>query len=115
MNRRIWLSLLLVSFASTPWGQVSFDRILSASQEPWNWLTYSEATFGQRYSPLSQITPANVKSLELQWIFQVRSLEKFEATPLVVDGIMYTVQAPNDVIALDGHRTDLLDLLVSSP
>jgi len=33
----------------------------------------------------------------------------------VVDGIMYTVQAPNDVIALDGHRTDLLDLLVSSP
>src|SRR5207249_471386 len=35
------------------------------------------------------------------WIYQARSLEKFEATPLVVDGIMYTVQAPNDVIALD--------------
>ena len=31
----------------------------------------------------------------------MQSLEKFEATPLVVDGIMYTVQAPNDLIALD--------------
>ena len=42
-----------------------------------------------------------MKNLELQWVFQARSLEKFEATPLVVDGIMYTVQAPNDVVALD--------------
>ena len=55
----------------------------------------------QRYSTLTQITPQNVKNLELQWMFQARSLEKFEATPLVVDGIMYTVQAPNDVVALD--------------
>lgn len=29
------------------------------------------------------------------------SLEKFEATPLVVDGVMYLTQAPNDVVALD--------------
>ena len=55
----------------------------------------------QRYSLLTQITPDNVKNLELQWVFQSRSLEKFEATPLVVDGVMYTVQAPNDVVALD--------------
>ncbi len=55
----------------------------------------------QRYSTLAQITPANVKNLDLQWMFQARSLEKFEATPLVVDGVMYTVQAPNDVVALD--------------
>ena len=48
-----------------------------------------------------QITPENVKNLELQWMFQARSLEKFEATPLVVDGILYTVQAPNTVVALD--------------
>jgi alcohol dehydrogenase (cytochrome c) len=42
-----------------------------------------------------------VKDLEQKWVFQARSLEKFEATPLVVDGIMYTVQAPNDIVALD--------------
>ena len=34
-------------------------------------------------------------------MFQARSLEKFEATPLVVDGVMYTVQPPNDIMALD--------------
>ena len=58
-------------------------------------------TFGQRHSPLTEITPENVNKLELQWVFQARSLEKFEATPLVVNGVLYTVQAPNDVVALD--------------
>src|SRR6266700_414680 len=83
------------------WGQVSFDRILRANQEPQNWLTYSGTTFSQRNSGIAQINPSNVKNQELQWIYQARSLESFEATPLVVDGVMYTVQAPNDVIALD--------------
>ena len=81
--------------------QVSFERILRAEQTPQDWLTYSGDLLAQRHSRLSEITPANVKSLELQWVFQARSLEKFEATPLVVDGVMYTVQPPNDVVALD--------------
>ena len=78
------------------WGQVTYNRILDAGKEPQNWLTYSGSYLSQRYSPLTQITPANVKDLELQWVFQAHSLEKFETTPLVVDGILYTVQAPND-------------------
>ena len=81
--------------------QVSFDRILRGDTETQDWLTYSGGLTGQRHSSLAQITPANVSNLELQWVLQVRSLEKFEATPLVVDGVMYTVQAPNDVVALD--------------
>ena len=43
-----------------------------------------------------------MKSLELQWVFQAQSLEKFEATPLVVNGVLYT-QAPNDVVAMDAE------------
>jgi len=81
--------------------QISFERILGADKEPQNWLTYSGTTLSQRYSRLSEITPQNVKNLQLQWIYQASSLEKFEATALVVDGILYTVQAPNDIIALD--------------
>jgi glucose dehydrogenase len=102
-----WLCLLKASsvclLLTVPniWGQVSFDRILEANKEPQNWLTYSGSLMGQRYSTLTQITPANVKDLELQWVFQAHSLEKYEATPLVVDGILYTVQAPNDVVAID--------------
>jgi alcohol dehydrogenase (cytochrome c) len=94
-----WLLLLLA--ASGAWGQVTFDRILEANKEPQNWLTYSGTEMSQRHSLLTQITPANVKDLELQWVFQAHSLEKFEATPLVVNGILYTVQAPNDVVAID--------------
>jgi len=94
-------TLLLISIAGSLSAQVSFDRLLNAPKEPQNWLTYSGSNMSQRYSPLTQITPENVKNLELQWVYQARSLEKFEATALVVDGIMYTVQAPNDVIALD--------------
>src|SRR5947209_19577950 len=105
MNRRPPLLVLVVLcnllWATISSGQVSFERILGASKEPENWLTYSGTTLSQRYSLLDQITTANVKNLELQWIHQARSLEKFEATALVVDGIMYTVQAPNDVVALD--------------
>ena len=95
------LALLTLAGALAAQSPVTFDRILNADKEPQNWLTYSGSLMSQRHSPLTQITPENVKNLELQWVFQARSLEKFEATPLVVDGIMYTVQAPNDVVALD--------------
>src|SRR5262249_6028736 len=99
------VSLALAAVAIVHAQQVTFDRILHADRDPQNWLTYSGSLFGHRYSPLTQITPANVKNLELQWVFQTRgpaeATEKFEATPLVVDGVMYTVLAPNHVVALD--------------
>jgi len=83
---------------------VTSARIQASAKEPQNWLTYSGSYNGQRFTTLEQITPANVKNLNLEWVFQVRSLgaaDKFEATPIVVDGIMYTVSPPNDVVALD--------------
>jgi alcohol dehydrogenase (cytochrome c) len=95
--------------------QVPFNRILGAGEEPNNWLTYSGSVMGQRYSRLAQISPDNVKNLELRWVLQVQSLEKFEATPLVVDGIMYTVQAPNDLIALDAATGRVFWLYPYSP
>jgi alcohol dehydrogenase (cytochrome c) len=82
-------------------GAVSYERLLGAASEPQNWLTYSGTYSSQRYSTLRQITPANVKTLDQRWIFQAESLEKFETTPLVVDGIMYITQAPSDAVALD--------------
>jgi len=95
--------LLLILVASVSLGaQVSFDRILGAPAEPQNWLTYSGNLQSHRYSPLTQVTPANVRNLELAWAFQAMSLEKFEATPLALDGVLFTVQPPNDIVAIDG-------------
>jgi alcohol dehydrogenase (cytochrome c) len=112
---RAKFALPLFSLSTLAWAQLSqapvnreapvsavpFERILHASQEPQNWLTYSGTTLSQRHSALTQITPANAKDLTLQWVFQSRSIEKHEVTPLVVDGVMYTVQGINDVIALN--------------
>jgi glucose dehydrogenase len=82
-----------------PVTDVPFARILKP--EPQNWLSYSGGTMSQRHSALTQVTPANAKDLTLKWVFQTRTLDKQENTPLVVDGVMYTIQSPNDVIALD--------------
>jgi alcohol dehydrogenase (cytochrome c) len=98
--------LALAAAASLQGQQLSFDRLLHADREPQNWLSYSGTVFNQRYSQLTQIAPANVKNLELQWIWQAKSLEKFEATALAVDGVLYTLQGPPaqgtyQVVALD--------------
>jgi len=81
--------------------QVTYDRLLHADREPQNWLTFSGAYNGWRHSSLTQITPANAKDLEMKWVFQAESTEKLEATPLVVDGVMYVTQPPNDIVAMD--------------
>jgi alcohol dehydrogenase (cytochrome c) len=103
--RRALVPVLVVAWLHTLGAQVTFDRILKAKQEPQNWLTYSGGVYSQRHSELTQITPENVKNLELAWMYQLQSREptntRFEVTPLVVDGVMYMVQPPNDVIALD--------------
>ncbi len=81
--------------------QVTYERILRASEEPGNWLTYNGTYQSQHHSPLDEINRDNIGDLELKWVFQAQSLEKFEMTPLVVDGVVYAVQMPNDVVALD--------------
>jgi len=81
--------------------QVTSQRLVAASSEPQNWLTYSGGYYSQRYSPLDQITPANVKNLKLQWVYQSPVAGNWQTTPLVVDGVMYLTQRLNDVVALD--------------
>jgi alcohol dehydrogenase (cytochrome c) len=82
--------------------QVSYERLLNADKEPQNWLTYAGSYKSWRYSALDQIRIGNARNLELKWIYQLDAIDKFEATPLVVDGVMYFTQPPSDVIAVDG-------------
>ena len=87
-------------FGPAAFGQVTFDRLLNAAREPQNWMTFGGTYQSTHYTLLNQITPENAKDLELKWVFQARSLDPYETTPLVVDGVMYTLQG-NDVVALD--------------
>jgi len=83
--------------------QVPYERILQSGKEPGQWLTYSGGYSSHRHSSLDQVNTGNVGKLRLKWAHQMKSLQKLETTPLVVDGIMYATQPPSDVVALDAE------------
>jgi alcohol dehydrogenase (cytochrome c) len=96
------LSALAALLAASPASaQVTAQRLVQAAAEPQNWLTYSGGYASQRHSLLTQIDPGNVKSLELKWVLPNQVFGAWQSTPLVVDGIMYLTQRPNDVMAVD--------------
>ena len=80
---------------------LSYERILNSANEPGNWLTYGGNYAAQRYSLLTEITPANVANLRPVWMYQQDETVKWEVTPLVVDGIMYISERPTIVTALE--------------
>ena len=88
--------LLLALLAQSP---VPFERIVNADKEPGNWLSYSRNFTGQRHSPLTQITSANVRNLKVKWAYQLSTANN-QTSPIVVDHVMY-VSGPNTVAALD--------------
>ena len=92
-----------VVMAAAVAAQVPYQRIVNADKEPQNWLTYSRTYDGNRYSPLTQITPANVARLKPLWIYQIEQMDHFETTPIAVDGILYATEAPDSVSALDAR------------
>jgi len=75
--------------------QVTPQDLRDGLKDASRWLIYSGDYSNQRHSPLTQITPENVHRLTAQWAFQTDTLGKFEATPLVLDGIIY-VTGPLD-------------------
>ena len=93
--------LLICSAAISAAAQITSARLLRAADEPQNWLMYSGGYMSQRYSQLRQIDRSNVKNLELKWILPNQVFGAWQSTPLVVDGIMYVTQRPNDVLAVD--------------
>ena len=106
MARRAAFALFVFTISLLSYGlqaqtSVSYDRLRNTAKEPHNWLTYGGDYFSQRYSLLTQITAANAKSLALSWVYQSPQTGSWQATPIVVDGIMYLTQRPNDVVALD--------------
>src|SRR5579885_2892009 len=95
------LALCALLAAGSVYGQLTFERLLKADSEPQNWLTYSGAYKGWRYSKLDQINRDNVHNLKVAWVHQMATTHRIEATPIVVNGVMYVSQPPSDVAALD--------------
>ncbi len=104
------LSLCLI--ASDPpakHGWITRERLLLADAEPGNWFFSGRDFKEQHYSPLAQITSKNANTLGFAWQYDAsprrgQVQRGLEATPTVVDGIMYAAGAWGVVYALDARN-----------
>jgi quinohemoprotein ethanol dehydrogenase len=94
--------------AETGGKPVDGERIANADAEPGNWLSYGRTYSEQRYSPLKQINDKNAQKLGLAWFADLDTNRAQEATPLVVDGVMYVSTAWSLVKAYEARTGKLL-------
>lgn len=83
-------------------------RIAAADSEPGNWLAHGRTYDEQRYSPLKLINDGNVGELGLAWSFDTDTTRGLEASPIVVDGVMYTTGSWSTVFALNAKTGEQL-------
>jgi quinohemoprotein ethanol dehydrogenase len=87
--------------ASAP-GAVDEARLEAAGTEPQNWLTGGRDKNGTYYSPLTTINAGNITHLGFAWSYDLGGPQRGqEATPIVVDGVMYSSGTWGYVYALD--------------
>jgi len=97
-----------VRSAETGGKPVDGERIANADAEPGNWLSYGRTYSEQRYSPLKRINDKNAQKLGLAWFADLDTNRAQEATPLVVDGVMYVSTAWSLVKAYEARTGKLL-------
>jgi alcohol dehydrogenase (cytochrome c) len=99
-----WLWVLVIcanGLAANASAQLITDTIKD------DWPTYNGDYTGRRFSSLTQITPQNAASLQAQWVFHSKTPGVLEATPVVVNGIMYFTGS-NDAFALNAQSGEVL-------
>ena len=89
---------------------VAITAVMGAPVPDAGWPAYGGDAGGTRYSPLVQITPANVNELRVAWVFRTGELGQgmkdwsrsaFEATPILYDGTLYFTTSSTDVVAVN--------------
>jgi alcohol dehydrogenase (cytochrome c) len=85
---------------------VTSDRL--KKPEDGDWLTVRRTYDGWGYSPLQQITPANVGRLQPAWVFSTGVTNGHEAPPMVNNGVMFVATPGNQVLAIDAKSGALL-------
>ena len=80
---------------------VNGGRLTAADDEPGQWMSHGRTYGEQRFSPLDEIDATNVGKLALAWFADLDSRRGQEATPLVVDDVLYVSTAWSKVKAYD--------------
>jgi PQQ-dependent dehydrogenase (methanol/ethanol family) len=94
--------------AASPTAWIDAGRIINADSEPGNWLAHGRTFDEQRHSPLDQVNVSTVGDLELAWYVDLDTRRGQEATPIVVDGVLYSTSAWSKVQAVDAKTGRLL-------
>lgn len=101
------LALGLASMAAPAAAQLDEARIARAA--PAEWATYGRDYAETHYSPLSQITTTNVGQLREAWSWEIpKTGSRLEATPIMVDGVIYATGSYSYVFALDARTGRLI-------
>jgi alcohol dehydrogenase (cytochrome c)/quinohemoprotein ethanol dehydrogenase len=79
--------------------RVNAARLVAAESEPGQWMSHGRTYDEQRFSPLTGITKDNVQDLGLAWFADLDTHRGQEATPIVVDGVLYVSTAWSKVKA----------------
>jgi len=97
-------------YASGDTGYASLDteRLMAADAEPGNWYTNGRDFGESYYSPLTQINRDTVGRLGFAWEYRLGTRRGLEATPIVIDGVMYTSGPYGKTYALDARNGDPL-------
>ena len=83
-------------------------RLQAVATEPGAWLTSGRDAGKTHYSPLDLINQENVSRLGFAWQLETGTVRGMEATPIVVDGVMYTSGVAGRVYALDARDGKVL-------
>jgi quinohemoprotein ethanol dehydrogenase len=84
-------------------GRADLARVRAADTEPENWYTTGRTLSEEHYSPLTQIDGANVGKLGFAWQYDMRTRRGLEATPVIIDGVMFVSGSWSRVYALDAR------------
>jgi PQQ-dependent dehydrogenase (methanol/ethanol family) len=100
----------VAAVAPTPQSFANVDqkRLEAADSDPSNWMTHGGTYDERRYSALDQIKANDIGRLSLAWSYEFDTNRGQEATPIVVDGVMYVSSAWSKVFALDAASGKLL-------
>ena len=82
-------------------GLIDDERIINAESEPGNWIAHGRTYEEQRFSPLLKINKDSVSDLGLAWYKDMGTNRALEATPIVVDGIMFFTSTWSRVYAVE--------------
>lgn len=103
----VYLECNSIGYCTDPSGKIAGRFLVSPDSE---WPSYGRTPYGDRHSPLRQITPENVAKLEVAWRFhtgeaapefKTRAPTALEVTPLVFGGTMYLSTPLGRVFALE--------------